>query len=704
MAAEPQDKVHFLDYWRVIRARQEIVITVFLFVVMTGFIVTYSMDKVYRASALIQVEEATPYWTVLQESSRQRQDPLFLRTQFQIIQSAPVVEEVVKNLGLVEKLGKAYDYLNNPTVDAFEMTENIISHKMKVQQYRETRLIEVQVFMSEPKGEAPKMAADIANEIVKVYKEMGQKKADLERDSALRAIQEAIEEAKIQVSDQRNKVDNIRKAAGITLLNPDTRSGGDDLKIRTIVGLETALRNANIELEEKKISYQQIAELSPDALEAAAPYLTRDPSLVALVSELRKSEVEMQEMLNALGPKHPDVVKAQSKIDELKAKRNQALKGLKVAYETEYKMAQARYDACKKNLDEAKSEDIQSQGGTYRDLDEAMEELEKNKKVLEAMEIRYKEQQIQERIPKTSVSEVERAKPMEKSTPVSPNVPLNIILSILVGLVAGTGLAYFIEYLDTSVKTIDEVEQILKVPVVGVIPQKMRPFTEAGAQGSHAEAYRVLRTNIVHGQKNKELKSLCITSGSVGEGKSLTVFNLGYICAQMGDKVLIVDSDLHRPRQHKIFGVSNTVGLIPVLMGEAKLDDAIQETKVPNLDFLPSGRPISGVHGLLSTDQMKDIIGQLRDAYDLVIFDAPPIIGVSDASLLVASMDGVIQVIQHRKYPRAISQRAKDMIENAGANHLGVVMNNINISRDYSYYYHYYYYYPQNPKEKRKTA
>jgi capsular exopolysaccharide synthesis family protein len=221
----------------------------------------------------------------------------------------------------------------------------------------------------------------------------------------------------------------------------------------------------------------------------------------------------------------------------------------------------------------------------------------------------------------------------------------------------------------------------------------MKPLLDDPGKGAHIEAYRVLRTNIHFSKKQRAVKTLCVTSGSVGEGKSLTIFNLAYVCAQLGDKVLLVDSDLHRPRQHKILGVSNAVGLANVLIGEAVLEDAILQTKVENLDFLPSGKLASGgVHGLLDTQPMVDLVEILKEKYDFIFFDAPPIIGVSDASLLVGKVDGVLLVVQHRKYPRSVSNRAKDMVQNVGANLVGVVLNNINITRDYSYYYHYYSY------------
>jgi capsular exopolysaccharide synthesis family protein len=177
------------------------------------------------------------------------------------------------------------------------------------------------------------------------------------------------------------------------------------------------------------------------------------------------------------------------------------------------------------------------------------------------------------------------------------------------------------------------------------------------------------------------------------------------VCAQLGDNVLLVDSDLHRPRQHKILGLSNRTGLANVLVGEVSLDQAIQGTRLANFHFLPSGRLASGVHGLLDTRRMRELVKELKQRYDLILFDAPPVIGVSDASLLVREVDGVLQVIQHRKYPRSVSSRAKNMIESVGGNLLGVVLNNINISRDYSYYYRYQnYYYPKSGKESGKDV
>jgi capsular exopolysaccharide synthesis family protein len=277
--------------------------------------------------------------------------------------------------------------------------------------------------------------------------------------------------------------------------------------------------------------------------------------------------------------------------------------------------------------------------------------------------------------------------------PVRPNIALNVALGILIGLVVGVGLAFFIEYLDTSVKTIDDVEQALGAPVLGVIPQNVGSLLEEGPDSPHAEAYRVLRTNIMFSKKTEGATTMTVVSGGAGEGKSTTIFNLSAIFAQNDNRVLVVDSDLRRPSLHKIIGVSNAKGLTDYLLGQEKMEDLIQTTNMPTLDFLPSGKLPSSSMGILNSPQMKAFIKEVKNRYDYVFFDSPPIMGVSDASILASEVDMALLVIQYRKYPQAMTVRAKQMVEKVGGNLLGVVLNNINISQDSYYYYYSGYYY-----------
>jgi capsular exopolysaccharide synthesis family protein len=285
--------------------------------------------------------------------------------------------------------------------------------------------------------------------------------------------------------------------------------------------------------------------------------------------------------------------------------------------------------------------------------------------------------------------------------PVSPKTIIIVPLGVIVGLIVGIGLAFFIEYLDTSVKTIDDVERALQAPVLGVIPQNVGILLEEGADSPHAEAYRVLRTNILFSRKNEKWNTMTVLSGGAGEGKSTTLFNLATVFAQNGQRVLVVDSDLRRPTLHRALHVSNTIGITDYLLKRNTMDEVIQKTKVPTLDFIASGKLPSSSMSILGSGQLKETIQELKRRYDFIFFDSPPLLGVSDASILASEMDMVLQVVQYRRYPQAMTLRAKQMILKVGGNLVGIVLNNINMSQDENYYYYSgYYEYQSHQKDQ----
>ncbi len=699
--SDAQETSHFLDYWRIIRSRKEIVIAVFLLTVMVGAGTTYYMPRVFMASSVMQISKESQDITPFSNQRMIRYDPLFLRTQFQIIQSKPIVEEVVRRLGLDEKLGRAYGYYDLLKEKSFDRTVDLVAKSMKVQQYRDTNLIEVQVYMAKPEKNAPRIAADIANAVVEVYRDQTMKKTRVAKESVLKAMSDALDEQKKVVADLEVTVAEIRKTHKLTFL-PSRDSSGDSIEKRQIVLINDLMLKTRMEVEEKKARYEKILSLPPDELLDAAYYLVDDPALASLVHEKRKAEIELTRLSEAFGPKHPDVVRVMRGIKELKVKVSEALRGLVTGVKADYETAQAKFKVIEDESARLRRTDLTAESGAYLEFERASEELYHARSIRDQLEAKYLKESIALRIPHTTVEFIEYAKAPDSKAPVRPKPVVNIMLSVVLGLMAGVGLAYFLEYLDTSIKTIDEIEKVMGTPVVGVLPQRIKPIIDKKADPAHAEAYRVLRTNIQFSKRFSGGKTLCVTSGSVGEGKSLTLFNLGCTCAQVGDRTLIVDSDLHRPTQHKILGVPNAIGLANVLVGEVSLAEAVIGTRVSNLDFLPSGQIEAPVHGLLNSRIIKDLIKELKDSYDYVFFDAPPAIGVSDASLLVSEMDGVLLVVQHRKYPKALSIRARDMIQNIGGNMIGVVLNNINVSKDYSaYYYQQHYSYPSKGEKSK---
>jgi capsular exopolysaccharide synthesis family protein len=700
--ADAQETLHFLDYWRVIRSRKEIIIAVSLLVIVTGVLVTLALPRIYRASCIIQVREERPDVDVFRQEAV-RFDPLFLRTQFEIIQSRPVLEEVIHRRNLNEKLGRAYGYLEELGPRSEEQTFKIVISGIRAQHYRDTNLIEIQVEMAEPRESVRSEVAEVANEIARVFRDQNTKRSRESTERALTALQESLEEQDRRVNEAAKAVEKIRREQKIDVVSPTMGAYGT-LDKMSVAQLEAMRIRVRTELARKETRYRMIIGLSQDDLLDAAPYMIGDVQLQQLVGEKRKGDVDLSEKLQTMGANHPEVVQTRARITGLEREINDALDGLKRGIQADYEAEKASYEIIQSELEEMKSQEREAEAERYQEFEQAQQELERLRRIRDALEVRALQERIEMHMPRTTVDVMAHAKVPEENDYVRPKILLNIILSILVGVATGVGLAFFIEYLDTSVKTIEDIERDMNVPVLGVIPQKVKPFIDATADTAHAEPYRVLRTNIQVSKNFKDGGALCVTSGSVGEGKTLTVFNIAFVCAQLGDKVLIVDADLHRPRQHKIFGIPRNIGLANVLLGDCAVEDAIVRTSVTNLDFLPSGKVATGVHGLLDGRRLRELIDGFKQAYDYVVIDAPPIIGVSDASLLIREVDGVLLVIQHRKYPKSVSIRARDMIRNMGANLVGVVLNNINISRDYSYYYHYTYHYYGKEKDKDKGA
>jgi capsular exopolysaccharide synthesis family protein len=393
--------------------------------------------------------------------------------------------------------------------------------------------------------------------------------------------------------------------------------------------------------------------------------------------------------------------------DELNRQVDARVAGIMAGLDNQVKSEKAALDSLTASLEEAKTKD-QAESIRGQPYWEAKRKLGNKIDFNKLLAAKIEATKLDLQIPKSSIVEI--TGPAEPGdSPVKPNKTLNIILGVIIGLVMGVGLAFFIEYLDTSVKTIDEVERAFQAPVLGVIPQNVGYLVDEGPESQHAEAYRVLRTNILFSRKDEKLNTIVVVSAGAGEGKSMTTVNLATVFAQAGQRVLVVDSDLRRPTLHKALHVGNNLGPTNYLLKQNKLEEVIQPTTVAMLDFMASGKLPSTSMSILGSAQMKEMVAELKQRYDFIFFDSPPVLGVSDASVLASEVDMVIQVIQYRRYPQPMSIRAKQLIEKVGGNLIGILLNNINMSQDESYYYYtgYYhggYYYSRNEDAQEPSA
>jgi capsular exopolysaccharide synthesis family protein len=445
---------------------------------------------------------------------------------------------------------------------------------------------------------------------------------------------------------------------------------------------------------------EQIQKLKGEDLMRMLPTLDiPDVTLQKILSSYQDAVAAEALLLNSgLGENHPKV-KAQRATQQVFAQQlEQQVSSIRTALEKNLKSMQATRDQLRKHLDEINTKQLQTKN-LSANYSRAKNSYIKEKLLLDGVRTRAQTQTMELAMPRFAVSVKQKAEP--PSFPARPRVGLNLMLGALVGLVVGLGLAFFIEYLDTSVKTMEDVEDLLGVPVLAIIPQNIKLLHKELGDTPDAEAYRILRTNIEFNRKSPEANTISIVSGGPGEGKSTTLANLAFICAQGGYSTLIVDADLRRPIQHELFDVSNNIGLTNYLTTEIPLDEVIASTGVENLSILPSGMLPSDAVGILNSQRMSDMIAELKLRYDIVLFDSPPMLGVSDASVLASEVDQTVIVVQHRRFPRAMLTRVKQAILGVGGTVLGVVLNNVDLKHDQNYYYYTNYYGYYRPAEKQ---
>ncbi|MCL5095935.1 MAG: polysaccharide biosynthesis tyrosine autokinase [Candidatus Omnitrophica bacterium] len=680
----PESKLHFLDYWRIIRIRKTVIFAVFLLVVLTTTIVTIWLPKYYSSTVRIEVQKDMPDIPGLFDlrQTTMNFDPYFIQGEFEKITSKSVLYSVITNLNLNKIWGNAF---NNGVPLKTEETYLLLQRRLDLRQVRNTPLIDIRV-LSENANEA----AQIANEIAAAYKGW---RLQVRQESSMGGIEVLEAETKKQedkVNELQTNVANLKEKLQISDAISDSAQSMT-LETETVRRMEQARIDALAAYSQLHVLVTNLLDLSPEKLREVLPTAWPDSLLNELLSRYAQSQQEFSTLSKDYGPDNPNVLRVKSLLktldDQIKTKMSGMLDGL----QTKALSLKGDLDVRIRELDDAKKRD-QENSKIYSPYFLAKRDLEFQKQMLQALKLRLTQERVDQKLPKQAIVEVvNQAEPGEK--PVRPNFPLNIALGIIVGLVVGIGLAFFIEYLDTSVKTIDDVERSLQSPVLGVIPQNVGYLLDEGPESPHAEAYRVLRTNLLFSRKDDRLNTITIVSGGAGEGKSTTVFNLATVFAQSGQRVLIVDSDLRRPSIHKFLKVSNSIGLTNYLLKQKELEEVIQTTKLPTLDFLPSGKLPSSSMGILNSARMKDFIHEVKRRYDMVFFDSPPIMGVSDASILASEVDMSVLVVQYRKYPQLMTIRAKQMVEKVGGRLMGVVLNNINISQDSYYYYYSGYYY-----------
>jgi len=689
-----------LDYWRIIRIRKAIIITVFLITAIIATAVTLLLPESYASTAQIRIEPdiVSDIQGVGASLTYTSYDPYFIQTEFEIIQDRVVLGKVIEALNLNEVWGKKY--FGGQTLKTTETME-FLKRRMSLSPVRNTKLIGITVF-----GEDKNEAARLANAIAEAYRDYRLDARKQQTKGGIKVLEEQFQAEEQQIQTVQSNVDILRQEFKINDNDPNATSPSSTLTQEQLHDYNSRQIEGETVYMKMEKRLTELKALSLDKLRDVLPTVEPDPALNDLLNKLHDAQQQFVTLTNDYASASLNITRVQSMIDELNRQINDRVTGIMAGLENQLESEKAALDALTASVETAKEKDQAEavRGQPYWNEKRRLENLREFHKLLAA---KIEQEKLDIEIPKTSIVEItDPAQPGEK--PVKPNKPLNIALGVIIGLIMGVGLAFFIEYLDTSVKTIEEVERAFQTPVLGVIPQNVGYLLDEGPESQHAEAYRVLRTNILFSRKNEKLNTIVVVSAGAGEGKSITVLNLATVFAQAGQRVLIVDSDLRRPTLHKQMHVGNNLGLTNYLLKQNKLEEVIQTSGVPMLDFMASGKLPSSSMSILGSAQMKEMVAELKQRYDFIFFDSPPILGVSDASVLASEVDVVIQVIQYRRYPQPMSIRAKQLIEKVGGNLIGILLNNINMSQDESYYYYtgYYHggYYSSQNEEGQEIA
>jgi capsular exopolysaccharide synthesis family protein len=673
---------HVNDLWRVIKNRWPTSVTIIVLVMGTGFVVTKLQPKVYESSAVLRVEKENKDLQVF-SSSFEGFDPVFFQTEFEMIQSKKVLYPVITRLGVANRLSKAME-LPDGSINDDQAFMIFRKSYLEVRPFRNTKLIEVVCTSVKPEE-----AALYANTITDSYEEFRRSEITGRSDSGLKALDGEVQKQKKLVQEAAARIETLRRDLKIDELpGASSQVQSTTLSDMEIQRKESMLSELRADMISRKVRLEKVADLSIEQLESTLPALQLEDATTASTKQqylqALQNVASMQKM--GYGKKHPEMQGAIRVVSERRDQLNKLVTGIRRALSIDLSVAQAKVEGLEKEVTELRTQLREDRTDRLAPYNEARRDFETQSQLLDVLTSRYRQQSVESRIETRPVQIINRAEPGVR--PIKPNMKLNLSLSLVVGLVLGLSLAFFIEYLDTSIKTMDDVERHLGISVLAVIPKGAKFLTKDDPNSRFTEGYRILCAKLNLTGSREVARSITVLSGGPGEGKSTTSFNLGWVCAQSGMKVLVIDADIRRPSMHGAVDLENTLGLGEFLAGQASLDELIQATSVPNLEMLTAGSLGPEDLGGFSRARFASLLEICRVNYDVIVVDSPPVLGISDASVVSQEVDVTLLLIQHRRYPRNVSQRAKRVIEEVGGKLFGVILNNVNIKTDDNYYYY----------------
>jgi len=729
---QEEKEVNLRDYWKVIRKRQWIIIAFFLIVVITTAIGTFTMKPIYRGTSTIQINKENPQIVDFKEIfAVNTMDLDYYQTQYKILESRSLAKRVIQNLKLTEHP----EFLSKPETPFQKWKSNILNpiyglftspnkasdsdkksseseketglinqflKKLNIEPIRNSRLVKVHF-----DSNYSELSAQVPNTLAAAY---------IQQNLEIRfiATQQAKEWLTGQLEDLKAKVERADEALQAFGSKHDIISleEKENVTIQRLTELNEALTKAESERMAKEALYKQTKDRNFDSL----PSILENRLIMDLKQAYIQVEAHYMKLSETFKPEYPEMVRLKSQMQTIQKRIdgeiNKIVTGIKNAYESSLQKESLLREAFEKQ--KVKAQEMKEKAIQYNIL---KREADTNRELYKGLLQRMKEAGISAGIMASNIQVIDQAE--LPTIPYKPNKQLNLLLAAVVGLFLGVGLAFFFEYLDNTVKTSEDVEQLIRLPSFGMVPEisyERRRRLESGTsypvelvtfghpKSMLSEAYRNIRTSILLSFSEKPPKKIAISSPNPAEGKTTTVINTAIALSQTGAKVLIIDTDFRRPRIHQIFNnEENGIGLSNFLSGHGELESIIKKTEIPNLYYIPSGPIPPNPSELIGSNLFKSMMESLGERFDHLVLDSPPVLGFADAIILSTAVDGIILVVLSGKTPRDTLQRAKEILYQVNAKILGVVINRVDIQRsEYGYYYYRHHYYYRKEEKKKE--
>ncbi|GAB5560732.1 MAG: exopolysaccharide regulatory tyrosine autokinase VpsO [Synoicihabitans sp.] len=675
------------DYILILRERIWYIIVVFLVVFSSALVYTISATKIYQSTATVQLLRDDP--TVMQVEAvvdteiRGAED---LNTQVKLLESASLISRVADRITGDELRQFLAPYQEGKESDPVT-PHGILAKNREIVPQRLSLVIGVN--FQHPN---PEIAASVTNYFVDEFINYNNRQRMAEAFKAVEDLKVRAEDQKKKVDDLARELQNYRERNNMVSLDERRDIVTDRLK-----ALGMNLTQSTTKLNEIEVRWKQMTALGDDLIAISElPFVASDPLISSLKQQISAEKIAVAELSERYRAKHPRMIEARSKLDQTETELFRAIRGV-------VNQVDSQYAATKQELAETQAELVAQEETSLAlsraavDYDAKEREFLINEELHNNIISRMRETSVGASLDNQNARIIDRATPSSPGNHVSPNLILNLGLGFVGGAGLGLAFAFFVAFIDDRVKSSFDIESVVGVPLIGIIPQikKLDPVQKAqvvlnNSDRQVSEAFLTLHSALRLKEEAKDAKCILTTSTIPGEGKSFVTTNVALTFAAHGERVVIVDCDLRKPNIHKTLQIENSKGVIDIVGGSATLDDVILKDVAPNLDVIPTGGRAKNPTHVLNSRSFETMISDLRSRYDRVFIDTPPLAAVSDAMIILPLVDGSLFSIFFNKVRRKAAQFAAKKLMESNVPVLGAVLNGLNLAVSGYYYAQYY--------------